>query len=187
MKQKIIIALKLFLVFSALLGILYPVSVFVFGQILFPSKSNGSLIVNDGKVLGSEIIAQQFNSAKYFQPRPSAVNYDATNSGGSNLAPTSQALMRQIKSRIDTIRIQNPDSTKLIPIELVTASGSGLDPHISLDAAYWQTERIAKARNIDISLVKKIIDDNCEYSLFGFLGEKRVNVLKLNLVLDSFR
>jgi K+-transporting ATPase ATPase C chain len=185
MKQKLITASKLFLLFTILLGILYPVSIFVVGQIIFPSKSNGSLIYKDGKIIGSEIIAQQFSSPKYFQSRPSAVNFDAANSGGSNLAPTSQSLMQQIKNRIDTIKSQNTESKTPIPIELVTASGSGLDPHISLNAAYWQADRIAKARNIPLTEVKKIIENNLEYSFLGFLGEKRVNVLKLNLILDK--
>jgi potassium-transporting ATPase KdpC subunit len=185
MKQKILITLKLFSFLTLILGILYPVIIFILGQLMFPYKSNGSLIYKNDKLIGSEIIAQQFALPKYFQPRPSAVNYSADNSGGSNMAPTNKSLIQQIKDRIDTLKSHNPDSIIPIPIEIITTSGSGLDPHISPDAALWQVNRIAKARNIAESEIKEIIESNIEFPLLGFLGEKRVNVLKLNIILDN--
>jgi len=168
---------------------LYPLVVFGISQTLFRDKANGSLIVDsDGTVRGSKLLAQSFTADKYFHPRPSAAGtgYDAANSGGSNLGPTSQKLNDAIKDRIDAYRKENGLSgSELVPADAVTASGSGLDPHISLRNAELQTPRVAKARAISYEKMRRLIEQNTDGRDFGVLGDPRVNVLRLNLALDT--
>jgi potassium-transporting ATPase KdpC subunit len=169
---------------------LYPLVVFGIGQTLFRHKANGSLIVDkQGVVRGSELIGQNFSGEKYFHPRPSSAGqgYDAANSSGSNLGPTSQKLNDAIKERIAVYRKENGLSeTEAVPADAVTASGSGLDPHISLrNAEFFQVSRVARARNIDAAKVRALVRANTDSPDLGTLGEPGVNVLKLNLALDN--
>ncbi len=168
---------------------LYPLVVFGIGQALFPAKANGSLITDtSGKVQGSRLIGQQFTADKYFHSRPSAAGngYDATSSGGSNLGPTSQKLHDSIAQGVTDYRTQNNLATNApVPADAVTASASGLDPHIGLQNAQLQAPRVAKARNLDIETVRALISKNTDGADFGFLGESGVNVLQLNLALDA--
>jgi potassium-transporting ATPase KdpC subunit len=170
---------------------IYPLVVYGIAQLIFPRQANGSLIITkDGTVRGSELLGQSFTQAKYFHPRPSAAGngYDAANSGGSNLGPTSHKLNGLIKERITAYRTENElsEQTK-IPADAVTASGSGLDPHISVRNAELQLARVAKARNFSETKVRQLIAQNTDQPSLGFLGEPGVNVLKLNLALDSVR
>ena len=168
---------------------IYPLIVFGFGQILFHDKANGSLLVDkDGTIRGSRLLGQQFTSEKYFQSRPSAAGngYDATSSGGSNLGPTSQKLNDALAQRIADYRTQNNLATNAsVPADAVTASGSGLDPHISIRNAELQTPRVAKARNLPVEKVLALVRANTDAASLGFLGEPGVNVLSLNLALDG--
>lgn len=168
---------------------LYPLAVWAIAQVAFPHKANGSLIVaTDGTVRGSELLGQNFTAAKYFHPRPSAAGngYDAANSSGSNLGPTSQKLNDAIKDRIAAYRTENGlKETDAVPADAVTASGSGLDPHISPRNAELQASRIAKARNLSTEKLCELIQQNTDTADLGILGESGVNVLKLNLALDS--
>src|ERR1700736_711615 len=170
---------------------LYPLVVFGFGQALFHDKANGSLIIDqNGTVRGSKLLAQGFSNPKYFHPRPSAAGngYDAANSGASNLGPTSQKLRDAIKDRVAAYRTENSLSeTEPVPADAVTASGSGLDPHISLHNAELQTARVAKARGLSEDKVRELISQNTDGRDLGFLGEPGVNVLELNLALDQIR
>ncbi len=188
MKKTLQIALRTTVVTLILTGIIYPYAITGLAQILFPSRANGSLVTDkDGKVIGSELIAQPFMNPAYFQPRPSAAGekgYDATSSGGSNLGTTSKKLQDRVAEDLKRLKEQNPDAPGTIPIELVTASGSGLDPHLSPEAALWQTPRIARARKISLEQVQSVLDSAVEGRTFGFLGEARVNVLLVNLALD---
>jgi K+-transporting ATPase ATPase C chain len=174
------------IVTTILLGLGYPLLVTGIAGLLFPRQAAGSLIkLNDGTVIGSELLAQSFTSDKYFHPRPSAAGngYDATSSGGSNLAQSSKTLVARIQGDIDKLAAQNPG--KPVPIDLVTTSASGLDPDITPDAAYYQAPRIAKARNLSPESVQKLIEQHITSRQLGLLGEPRVNVLKLNLDLDK--
>jgi K+-transporting ATPase ATPase C chain len=168
---------------------LYPLVVFGLGQILFHDQANGSLLIDrTGSVRGSRLIGQQFTLDKYFQSRPSAAGngYDATSSGGSNLGPTSQKLSDTIKQNIASYRAKNNlDTNTLVPADAVTASGSGLDPHISLRNAELQAPRVAKARNLPLEKVQSLVSANTDPANFGILGEPGVNVLALNLALDA--
>jgi potassium-transporting ATPase KdpC subunit len=186
MIQELRPALILVLLMTALTGLIYPLTMTGLAQIAFPDAANGSLIVKDGKVIGSGLIAQSFTRPEYFHPRPSAVKYDASSSGGSNAAASSKDFIAAITRRVNALRTELND--RQIPIELVTTSGSGLDPHLSYRAADVQVERIARARNmkegdIETLIINPLIEDRT----FSFLGERRVNVLKLNLALDAFR
>lgn len=186
MNKDILIALKVALFSLFLTGFLYPVLVTGFSNFLFYKRANGSLILNEqNKVIGSELIGQNFNNPSYFFSRPSAAGkgYDGMASQGSNLAQTSKALLKRINTKIEEIKKDNSD---IIPIDLVTASGSGLDPHISPQAAYWQAPRIAMHREVSLKRIVSIIEDLTEPPQFNVLGEARVNVLRLNLVLDQF-
>jgi K+-transporting ATPase ATPase C chain len=178
----------IFLLLTIITGVLYPLSVTLIAQIAFSHQANGSLIQLDGKNVGSELIGQEFTDSKYFWGRPSATStnaYNAASSTGSNLGPTNIALFDAIKARIAALEAAHPGETTKIPIDLVTASGSGLDPHISPAAAKYQIARVAKQRHIDIKQVEKLVDSNIETRTLGVLGEPRVNVLKLNLALDQ--
>jgi K+-transporting ATPase ATPase C chain len=174
------------IVTTVLLGLGYPLFVTGVAAMIFPHKAAGSLIkLKDGTVVGSELIAQSFTSDKYFHPRPSAAGngYDATASGGSNLAQSSKTLVTRIQGDIDKLAAQNPG--KPVPIDLVTTSASGLDPDITPDAAFYQASRVAKARNLSEDSVRKLIDQHITSRQLGLLGEPRVNVLDLNLALDG--
>lgn len=168
---------------------LYPVVVWGIAQIAFPRQANGSLVVRQGQVVGSALIAQNFAGPRYFQPRPSAAGgtgYDATNSGGSNLGPLSLKLIDQVKDRIAAYRVKNhPAPDVPIPADAVTASGSGLDPHISLKNAALQAPRVAAARGVSPDRIKRLVEACTDSPDLGFLGEPRVNVLRLNLALDE--
>jgi K+-transporting ATPase ATPase C chain len=174
------------LVTTVLLGLGYPLLVTGIASVVFPKQAGGSLIqLQDGTVIGSELLAQSFASDRYFHPRPSAAGngYDATASGGTNLAQSSKTLVTRIQGDIDKLAAQNPG--KPVPIDLVTTSASGLDPDITPDAAYYQAPRVAKARNLGEESVKKLIEQHITARKLGLLGEPRVNVLELNLDLDK--
>lgn len=177
-------ALVMTILFAILLGLAYPLALTGIGQLVFPSQANGSLIQQDGRFVGSALIGQGFSSDRYFSSRPSAAGggYDGLASSGSNLGPTSQALIDRVKADRDALTRANPG--RPIPVDLVTASGSGLDPDISPDAAYYQVDRIARVRSMDVGRVKSLVDQTIERPLFGILGEPRVNVLEINRRLD---
>jgi potassium-transporting ATPase KdpC subunit len=181
-------ALLLLLVLTAITGVLYPLAVTGVGQVLFAHAANGSVIEKNGQPLGSELIGQSFTDPKYFWPRPSATSPFPNNpsaSGASNLGPTNSALTDAVKQRIDALRVADPGNTAPVPVDLVTASASGVDPDISPAAASYQIARVAKARNINPDVVAKLVDSATEGRQFLILGEPRVNVLKLNLMLDA--
>lgn len=181
-------ALTLFLVLSLITGLAYPLAVTGVAQVAFPSQANGSLIVRDGKPVGSALIGQSFSDPKHFWSRPSAtapMPYNAANSAGSNLGPGNPALAESVKARIAALRAADPGNTAPVPVDLVTASASGLDPHISVAAAQYQAARVARARNLPERWVREQVQVHTEQPLLGFIGEPRVNVLRLNLALDG--
>ena len=178
-------------VFTVLCGLLYPVGMTLVGQLVFPRQAAGSMIVAGGKTVGSELIGQPFDAPQYFWSRPSATSpfaYNASNSSGSNLGPTNPAFISSIKANVDAMRKGNPDMAAApVPMDLVTASASGLDPHISPAAAEYQAARVAKARKMDIAKVEELIARNTQDRWLGFIGDPGVNVVKLNLALDSLK
>lgn len=190
MKDQIRPALTMLLLLTLLTGLVYPLAVTGLAQLLFPNQANGSLIVRDGKVIGSRLIGQYFDRPEYFWSRPSATApfpYNAAASAGSNLGPTNPALIEAVKARVAALRTADPGNDSPIPVDLVTASGSGLDPHISPAAALYQAKRVARARSLDEAVVRNLIADHTEERQLRLLGERRVNVLQLNLALDALR
>jgi potassium-transporting ATPase KdpC subunit len=181
-------AIVLLLILTLLTGVAYPLAVTGVAQLAFPSRANGSLLVGDGKAIGSTLIGQAFSDPKHFWSRPSATApqpYNGTASGGSNLGPLNPALTGGIKSRIGALKAADPTNNAPIPVDLVTASGSGLDPDISLAAADYQVSRVARARNMKPEDVQALLASHAQKRWLGILGESRVNVLELNLALDG--
>jgi K+-transporting ATPase ATPase C chain len=180
-------ALRMTVLLTVLTGLIYPAVITGLCQLFFKSKADGSLVTQNGKVIGSSLLGQNFTKPEYFHPRPSAAGndgYDPTASSGSNLGPTSQKLYERVKASADQFRKDNPDYTGVIPADAVTASGSGLDPDISVANAYAQAARVAKARGLTTSKVEGLVASTIHGRDLGFLGEPRVNVLQLNLDLD---
>lgn len=181
-------AASLFVALTLITGIAYPLAVTAIAQLAFPEAAAGSLIDKDGKALGSRLIGQNFSDPGHFWGRPSAtatLPYNASASGGSNLGPLNPALTDAVKERIETLKAADPGNSQAIPADLVTASASGLDPHISPAAAHYQVERVARARNIDVARLKALVARHTEERQWGVFGQARVNVLELNLALDS--
>ena len=190
MKTLIRPAISLFVVLSVVTGLIYPLLTTGIGKVAFPDQANGSLIEKDHKIIGSTLIGQNFSTPGYFWGRPSATGpmpYNGVNSGGSNFGPTNPAQKAAVADRIKALHDADPTNPQAIPIDLVTASGSGLDPEISPAAAYYQVLRVAKARNMDNEAVKQLVAKYIQEPQLGVLGEARVNVLKLNLALDKFK
>ena len=185
LRQNLASAVLVTIVTTVLLGVIYPLVVTGLAQVIFPDKANGQLIERDGKVIGSRIIGQKFSSPGYFRSRPSAAGagYDAANSGGSNLGPTNKKLIDSVTAAVAAARKDNPGAP--VPIDLVTTSASGFDPHLSPDAAMFQVPRVARARGIDESELREFVAGRVEGRQLGFLGEPRVNVLLLNLAMDE--
>ena len=180
-------AITLFALLTLLTGVLYPLAITGLAQAIFPYQSNGSLVVANGNVYGSELIGQQFDDPKYFWGRPSATTYNAAASSGSNYGPSNPALIDAVQKRIDELHAADPENTLPIPVDLVTASGSGLDPHISVAAALYQVHRVASARGLSEADVQSLVEQYTEGRQFGFLGEPTVNVLKINFALDNLK
>jgi K+-transporting ATPase ATPase C chain len=183
-------ALVLFAVLTALTGVVYPLVVTGIGQMAFHDQAAGSLILRDGKPVGSSLIGQNFSDPKYVWGRPSATGpmaYNASSSSGSNQGPLNLALADAVKGRVEALRAADPGNNAPVPVDLVTASGSGLDPHISVAGAQFQAARVAKARGLPLAQVQQLIEKHSAGRLLGFLGEPRVNVLQLNLSLDAAR
>lgn len=177
-------------VMTILTGVIYPLTMTAVAQATFPHQANGSLIERDGDTVGSALIGQPFDDPAYFWGRPSATTpypYNGAASTGSNLGPTSRVLLNQVQARLEALHAADPTNTQPVPVDLVTASGSGLDPHISPAAAYYQVDRVAAARGLSREAVRTLVEAQIEGRTFGLVGEPRVNVLQLNLALDEKR
>ena len=194
MRSQIKPAIIILALLTLITGVIYPLVITAIAQVAFPAQANGSLIVKDGKAIGSELIGQQFDDPKYFWGRLSATStypYNAFNadaltaSSGSNYGPLNPALTQTVQSRIDALKAADPGNTQPIPVDLVTSSGSGLDPHISPAAAEYQVARVARARGLDETVVRQLVTQHTQERDLGVLGEPRVNVLDLNLALDA--
>lgn len=184
--KKLILPIRVFFTFSILLGLLYPLFVLLAGQIFFPYQANGSIIKYNGKEIGSSLIAQEFTLPKYFHSRFSAVNYNATNSGGTDLAPSNKILYEQVKQHIDQVRAENKlDPSLKLPANMVLSSGSGLDPHISLRNALLQLPRVIENRHLSRKVIRQLINKHLDLNFIGIWGKAGVNVLQLNLALDK--
>jgi len=186
MKRELMIAIRMTVVTLLLTGFIYPIVLTGIAQAVFPHQAGGSVVSAGGRDVGSELIGQTFSGSKYFHGRPSAAGsgYDATASTGSNLGPTSKKLHDRVAADAESLQAQNALAPGPVPVELVTASGSGLDPHVSVAAAQWQVPRVAQARGMPLAAIESLIRRHVERRTFGFLGEPRVNVLLLNLALD---
>lgn len=188
MSQQLKPALVLFVLLTVLTGVVYPLAVTVVAQTVFANQANGSLVFRGTDVAGSALIGQPFDDPKYFWGRLSATApfaYNAAASSGSNLGPLNPALVDAVKARVDALRAADPDNHAPVPVDLATASGSGLDPHVSPAAAHWQVPRVARARGLDPATIDALVTRDTEGRQWGFLGEPRVNVLALNLALDA--
>ena len=188
MWEQILPGLRMKLFMTILLGVVYPLAITGISQVVFSHQANGSLIANGGRVVGSELIGQNFTKPEYFHARPSAAGsdgYDGTSSSGSNFGPTNQKLIDRVRASVEKFRKENPDYQGPLPADLVTASASGLDPHISPDSAFAQASRVRKVRSLDSDKLRQLITQYTEGPSLGLLGESRVNVLKLNLALDK--
>ncbi len=188
MKSQLRTAVCLFCLLTLLTGVVYPLAITLIAQGAFPHQANGSAIERQGQPIGSELIGQPFDDPRYFWGRPSAtekVPYNAASSSGSNLGPSNPELLKGVKERVEALRQAHPDQTGPVPVDLVTASASGLDPHISPAAAEFQVARVAKARGISDERVRELVTAHTDGRTFGILGEPRVHVLKLNLALDG--
>ena len=185
MKKNLLIALWFTLVTTVMFGVLYPLAITGLAQVLFPNRANGQLILRNGKIVGSRIIGQSFTGPGYFHSRPSAAGtgYDATASSGSNLGPTNNTLLDRVKADVQKAQAENPSAS--VPVDLVTSSGSGLDPHISQAAAEFQIPRVARERKITEAELRALVQKSTQGRQFGIFGEPRVNVLELNLELDG--
>ena len=184
------VALRMTVVTVVLLGLIYPLAMTGIAQLAFPHQANGSLIVVGGKAIGSQLIGQLWTRPQYFQGRPSAAGskgYDPTSTGGTNLGPSSKKLIDATRAAVAALKTVNPDATVPIPMDLVTSSGSGIDPDISPEAAYYEAPRVAAARHLALATVNALVARETQGREFGFLGEPRVNVLQLNLALDALR
>ena len=176
----------LFFLLSLILGLIYPLGMKVVSQVLLPEKANASLYYDsNGKIIGSELIGQKFDSPKYLWGRPSASGYDAKSSGGSNFGPLNPELVKNVQENVDALKSSHPNNNNPIPLDLVTASASGLDPHISPEAAAWQVGRIARERGVSQTIVQQIIQNHTTFPIIGLLGDPTVNVLGVNLELDA--
>lgn len=188
MREHVRPAVGMLALLTMLTGVLYPVAVTALAQLLFPRQANGTLMLRDGKIAGSELIGQAFDKPEYFWGRRSATApfpYNAAASAGSNLGPTNPALLAAVHARVAALRAADPDNASPLPVDLVTASGSGLDPHVSPAAAEYQVKRVARVRGLDETVVTRLVNEHTEARQFGLLGEPRVNVLLLNLALES--
>jgi K+-transporting ATPase ATPase C chain len=183
MKKNLVTAVLMTVATTILLGIIYPLMVTGLAQVLFHDKANGQLIEANGKIVGSRIIGQGFSGPGYFHSRPSAVNYDAANSNGSQLGPTNKKLIDRVQGDVTTLDAENPDVP--VPVDLVTTSASGLDPDITPAAAQFQVHRVAEARKVLEADIRRLVEEHTEGRTWGLLGEPRVNVLELNLALDA--
>lgn len=183
MKKNLLISIWMTIATTILLGIVYPLVVTGLAQIIFPSKANGQLIEANGKIIGSRIIGQAFTGPGYFHSRPSAVSYDPTNSNGSQWGPTNQKLIDRVKGDVSRVQAENPGA--LVPVDMVTASASGLDPEITPANAEFQVQRVAAERKASEADIRRLVTEHTEGRTWGLLGEPRVNVLELNLALDK--
>jgi potassium-transporting ATPase KdpC subunit len=190
MRAQLVPAIMLTVVLTVITGLIYPLAITGIAQVVAPHKADGSLIVDHGKIAGSELIGQPFTDPKYFWSRPSATSpqaYNAASSSGSNLAPTNQALIDQVKQNVAALRQADPGNTAPVPVDLVTNSGSGLDPDISIAAALYQVSRVARVRKLPVGVVRNLVAKYTRGRQFGFLGDPGVNVLELNRALDQMK